>query len=450
MPARKQIIIISMVFVLVAIIIVAVIGKQGEGSVDDTLTAAKEYYDKLDYDKAIALYNNVLNSDDECTDAYIGLAEAYIAKDNISKAAEILERGLECAENSDLIYEKYSEFAEEYGEINSAEFENEPEDEFDGEFIDNVPEITEPVPVETAVAEPTDAVTETTTAVPETTAPPQTTTAAPQTTTAAPVTTTAPVTTRVVTTTTVPKTTTAATTTTMKPTIEMPNFIGMDKDEAVKLAKQLKIDLSLKYDKNDTYENNIIYYQSHRAGSMVSEKTDVEVYVCVNDKKKVTEDDLKLQNFYNAIKTFGDSNSKIANVVLNEKNYVVTVTVSSFKGLKISKEVAEEFTKCKNAVLIVKSSSMSMTINSSSVTSGEMNLSADSYENENRCSLTMSALGSLNYTAGVTILDSSIPADDLKKMTIHYDNKKAAASFTVDSNGKPVITVSSGGTYTIY
>ncbi len=442
MSAKKQIIIVSMVFIVVAVGLIFIIGGKGGSSVEKSLEEAKAYYDMYDYDNAIAIYNNLLNTEKSCADAYIGLADTYIVKGNADKAMEILERGLE---NSDdpRIAEMIDELSAEYTEAENVPETTDISSETD--ITDIIPEEnesdtsaiigSETIPTETAVPETT--VSET--AAPETTVPP-----VAETTTPAPVVTAAPRTTSAA-----PITTTSVTT--AKPTIEVPNFIEMDKDEAVKLAKSLKINLNVEFDKNDTYANNVIYYQSHRAGTMVSEKEQVDVFVCVNDQKRLSEDDVNLNNFFEAIQTWGNNNSdKVKSVTLNEKNSVVTISASSLKKFVIDESVAAAFAECKNASLVINSSTLSIVINSGSVSgTGKMDLSADTFGNASRVTLDMRAAGNLNCTASVTISDCSIDSDSLKEMTLFVNNKKSG-SFSVNSNGKPVITVSSGGQYIIH
>lgn len=449
MSAKKQIIIVSMVFIVIAIGLVFIIGGKGGSSVEKSLEEAKAYYDMYDYDKAIAIYNNLLNSEKSCADAYIGLADTYVVKGNTDKAMEILERGLENSDDP-----RISEMIDELSSSDYMEAENDTEitdipaetDITDiipeeNETETSVPEIAD-IPPET-VTVPSEAVSSETT-VSETTVTERrsetTTTKAPAAVTAAPRTTTA-----------APKTTAAKTTTTAKPTIEVPNFIEMDKDEAVRLAKDLKINLNVEFDKNDTYANNIIYYQSHRAGTLVSEKEQVDVFVCVNDQKQVTENDININKFYEAVQSWGNSNSdKVKSVTLNEKNSVVTINASSIKKFVIDESVAAAFAECKNTSLVINSSALSMVINSSSVSgTGKMDLSADVFGNTTRVTLDMRASGNLNCTASVTLSDCDIDPDSLKDMTLFINNKKSG-SVSVNSNGKPVITVSSGGQYVIH
>lgn len=449
MSAKKQIMIVGMVFIVVAVALIFVIGRNGDSTIESRLEDAQAYYDMLDYDKAIAIYNNVLRSEKKCVEAYLGLADVYIVKGNNEKALEVLERGLSNVGDDSRIVDMLSELSEFAGEQTIAEaaaedqdlsYETTVPDILQTEETTSVPESAEDD--KDISAEPaTEAVPEAATTV-QTTTTAATTTRPPETaaTTKAPVVTAAPV------------TTTAATTaaTTAKPTIEMPNLIGMDKDEAVKLAKQKNISLTLQYDKNDMYANNIIYYQSHRAGTMVSEQTAVEAYVCVNDQKQVTEDDLKVQEFYNVAKEWGTANSdKVKSVTLNEKNATVTIVANSIKKFVIDESVIKSFAECNKAVLVVNSPSMTMSINSSSVTkSAKVDLSANTYGNESRVTLEMGASGSLNCTVNVTLTDCNISSSDLAGLSLYKGNKKSG-TFSVNYDGKPVISVSNGGQYVI-
>lgn len=448
MPINKQIIIIAMVLIVAAVGLIFFIGGKDESTTEIRLEEAKTYYDMMDYDKAIAIYNNILKSEKNCTEAYVGLANSYIAKGNDEKAVEILERGISNAGNDPMISDMLSEIS---GGANTAKDEENvsaPEifdettvsESSREEETTSVPEISEPEPEtsapETELDEEVSETTEKTTTTTE-----KTTASSKATTTERPKQTQAPAR---------PAVTSATTVSTAKPDIEMPNFIGMDKNEAVKLAAEKNIKLSLQYDKNDMYANDVVYYQSHRAGTMVSKDTDVEVYVCVNDKKQVTEDDIKAESFYNAAKQWGDNNSdKVKSVSFNADSRTVTINAVSVKNFVIDESVASAFAECKNAVMVINSSSMTMVISSSSVTkSGKLDLSANAYGNDSRLTLDMGASGSLNCTATVTVFDCDIRSKDLKDMKLYYNNKKSG-SFKVDIDGNPIITVSSGGQYTI-
>ena len=446
MSAKKQIIIVSMVFIAIAVCVIFAVSAGSKPTAESLLKEAQGYFESLDYDKAIAVYNDLLRTERSCKDAYLGLAEAYLVKGNTNKAVEILERGLSYAEDDPQFYNKLTELT---GKQYIAEAE---EDLLDREMADEavlpnipqeepevtaVPEITGPEP-ETSAAEETAAqtttVTEPAVRVPETTqAPVQIAPAA------------------------VP----AAS---ANRGIKVPNFVGMNDDAAIDLADSLNIDLSLEYIENDKYEDGIIYSQSHKEGTVVSEDTTVDAYVAV---KKVpaetarpavpaetagpTEDDANVQAFYDAAKAWGElDSSKVRSVSFSPKTSTVTVSASSLKRFTVDESVMEAFAECKNAVLVVNTSSVKITINSSSVTkTSKLDLSANTFGKTTRTTLDMGASGSLNCTANVTLLNCDISSGDLESMNLYYNNKKKG-KVSVDSDGNPVITVTSGGQYVIH
>lgn len=62
---------------------------------DELLQIAEKALNDGDYDKAIENYEKVLEMDDMCVDAYLGLVEAYIRKGDFDKALEIAKKGYE-------------------------------------------------------------------------------------------------------------------------------------------------------------------------------------------------------------------------------------------------------------------------------------------------------------------------------------------------------------------
>ncbi|MGN0674746.1 MAG: tetratricopeptide repeat protein [Oscillospiraceae bacterium] len=433
MPGRKTVIIAVMVLIIIAVGLIFFISSRNTYDPEKRLEEAQNYYDMLDYDKAIAIYNEVLSSENSCAEAYIGLADSYMLKGNIEKAAEILERGLEATDHDVRIADKISELPEAY----SAEI---TESETSVTVTDAPAETT----VMTTSVTETETVTETTSVTTEQTE---------ETTTETTVETTSATTTVTTTVTTVP--TTAVTTvrqtqTTPKPTIKMPNFIGISKDEAFELAEKNNIMLIFEYENNDTYANNVVFHQSYRAGTMVSEQTPVYAYVCVNDKKLVTEEDKNVQDFYNAAKSWGSSNSdKVKSVDFDEDNSTVTINASSTKRLIIDESVIAAFEKCDNAFLCVSSADLYIVIYSASVTSSDkLNLSSEVFGNASKISVTIGSEGNLNCTLKVTLLNCEIRKKKLEEMYI-YKNDKKFSPVEFNEYDEPVINMSNGGTYVI-
>ena len=103
--SKKAISILLVVVCLVflsGIILVIGIGRNNDDSILGKLDLGNQYMSELDYEQAIATYVAVLEIDPCCVDAYIGLAEAYMAKGDADEAIEVLQLGHSFTENSEL------------------------------------------------------------------------------------------------------------------------------------------------------------------------------------------------------------------------------------------------------------------------------------------------------------------------------------------------------------
>ena len=431
-------IIIAVMVLIIAIVgaIVFVCNKSGD-SVNEKIIEAQKYYELMDYDKSIAIYNEIISSNSTCAEAYVGLADAYSVKGNTVKALEILERGIEATGNDKIIADKITEFSDPimYDAEDSSEAVTEIAEETITVTTVPVTEETTTVPETTTVV-----TTEETTTVSETT----TVTTTEETTT-----TTSETTTVTTTAATTPATTRATTVTTAKPTIAVPNFIGITKEEARKLADKKNIKIVFEYEKNDTYANGIVFYQSNREGTMVAPTTPVYAYVCVNDTEYVSEEEQAVQNFYNAAKKWGDSNNdKVSKVSLDKKNFTVTVNASSMKNFVIDEEVVTAFRQCKNTTLKIVHIDFTITIKSSSITSSQkLNLSSNYSGNDSRATFTVSS-GADYCTMTVLLKKCSINGNDFNDMKLYVNNKKPK-EITLTNNEEPLLTVNESGTYTI-
>lgn len=89
----KRIAIISLMVVLLAVgAVIVVLDRNSQNGTDEMLSQAGFFYENYDYDNAIAIYNEIIISDSGCTEAFLGLADAYYAKGNNNKAVQILEK----------------------------------------------------------------------------------------------------------------------------------------------------------------------------------------------------------------------------------------------------------------------------------------------------------------------------------------------------------------------
>ncbi len=428
MSLGKKIVIAAMI--LIAVVAAVIIGVENKNTYDinEKLAQAAGYYGMMDYDKTIATYNEILAKDKTCAEAYVGLASAYSAKGNETKAFEILEQGVEATRNDKRIADKIAEMSDDIILMSEA--------------TDVTTEFVTEAPIETTVETVTTVpVTEVTT-VPETVTTEETTEATTEMTTET--TTEATTTTPETTTVTTPKTTIV---TTAKPTITVPNFIGVHKDEAAKIAKNKNIKLVFEYENNDTYPNGVIYYQSSREGTLVAPSTTVYAYVCKNNTEYVTEETKTLRNLTSALKKWADS-SKVSSVAIDEKNNAVTIYAASTKRFVLDENVVSAIRKCSGATLRIVASDFTMSINTASVSdTTTLDLSADYSGNQSRASFTI-ADGADECDIRVVLTNCEINSNDYEDMKLYLNNKKpSAVDLSIDE--EPVILVSKSGTYTI-
>ncbi|MBQ5320190.1 MAG: tetratricopeptide repeat protein [Oscillospiraceae bacterium] len=430
----KKIIIAVMILILITVGLI--IGVSGRNSVTttDRIAQASKYFEMMDYDKTIAIYNEIISADSTCAEAYIGLAEAYAAKGNMPKAAEILERGIEATGQDKTITDKIHELSITI--MSNTEDGMEAVTELDETTAVTTVLVTE----ETTIPESTTVVTtEETTTVPETT-----------TVTTTEETTTVPETTTVTTTTTTTAATTRATTVaTEKATITVPKFIGITKEEAFKLAEKNNINLIFEYEENDTYANGVVFYQSSREGTLVAPSTLVYAYVCVNDTEYVSESDKVLNNFYSSIEKWSKNNTdKVSSVYLDKESDTVVVNAVSTKRFILDQNVVSAFRKCDDATLKIVCSDFTMSIKSSSVTSdNKLDLSSSYNGNYARASFTIDD-GADNCQVTVVLKACEINGSDYEDMKLYpSEGKPKAVKLSIDE--EPIISISSSGTYTI-
>ena len=424
MTLAKKFTIIAMAIILVAICVIIVAGNNNEYDINEKLSQAENYFEMMDYDKTIATYNSIISMDKTCVDAYLGLATVYSEKGNEGKALDILEQGLDATRNHTRIAKKIEEMSEK---MNS-------EDELIvSDTIVTETEIVTTVPVvETTVTTESITITEE-----ETTVTTEETTVTTEETT---------VTTEETEETTAATTEETVETTTAKPTISVPNFIGISKEEAAKLAKSKNIKLAFEYENNDTYPNGFVYYQSNREGTLVASSTTVYAYVCVNDIEYVSEETKALRNLSSALKTLADSNS--GSISTDEKNNVVTLSVNSTKRFVLDESVVKAMQKCSSATLRIVTGDFIMSIPTMSVADvSSLNLSSDYSGNYNRATFTIEE-GAESCDVKVVLTNCIINSTDYENMKLYTNNRKpSAVELTIDE--EPIILVSESGTYTI-
>ncbi len=284
--ATRNIIIIAMVVIAAALAAVIIYGRNSASDdISVKISEAEAFYEALDYDKAIAAYNDILSTEDNA-DAYAGLAKAYYAKGNSEKALNVLEKGLESTQNNDAVVKVFSEL---FPDAETAE----------ATTTSVVTSETEKITETSVSEEKTEEESVTTQTSAESSATKSETTAATTVTAAS-------VTTQHTTTAATTQKQTAATTaaTTKKETqtvvekISVKSYTGLTEDAISSLAKSDGVNVVFVYEEDNSYADGEAFKQSPAAGSKVGKGSIVTVYICKSSKKSP-----------NAIIIGGDSDS---------------------------------------------------------------------------------------------------------------------------------------------
>ena len=271
--ATRNIIIIAMVVIAAALAAVIIYGRNSASDdISVKISEAEAFYEALDYDKAIAAYNDILSTE-ENADAYAGLAKAYYAKGNSEKALNVLEKGLESTQNNDAVVKVFSELfpdAETAEATTTYVTTSETEKTTETSVSEKKTE-EESVTTQTS-AESSATKSETTSATTVTAASATT----QHTTTAA----------------TTPKQTAAATTaaTTKKETqtvvekISVKSYTGLTEDAISSSAKSDGVNVVFVYEEDNSYADGEAFKQSPAVGSKVGKGSIVTVYICKSSK----------------------------------------------------------------------------------------------------------------------------------------------------------------------
>lgn len=285
--ATRNIIIIAMVVIAAALAAVIIYGRNSASDdISVKISEAEAFYEALDYDKAIAAYNDILSTE-ENADAYAGLAKAYYAKGNSEKALNVLEKGLESTQNNDAVVKVFSELFPdaETAEATTTSVAASETEKITETSVSEKKTEEESVTTQTS-AESSATKSETTAATTVTAA----SAATQHTTTAA----------------TTQKQTAAATTaaTTKKETqtvvekISVKSYTGLTEDAISSSAKSDGVNVVFVYEEDNSYADGEAFKQSPAAGSKVGKGSIVTVYICKSSKKSP-----------NAIIIGGDSDS---------------------------------------------------------------------------------------------------------------------------------------------
>lgn len=283
--ATRNIIIIAMVVIAAALAAVIIYGRNSASDdISVKISEAEAFYEALDYDKAIAAYNDILSTEDNA-DAYAGLAKAYYAKGNSEKALNVLEKGLESTQNNDAVVKVFSEL---FPDAETAEATTTSVATSETEKITET-SVSEEKTEEESVTTQTSAARSETTAATTVTAASATT----QHTTAAATAATTPKQTAATT-----AATTKKETQTVVEKISVKSYTGLTEDAISSSAKSDGVNVVFVYEEDNSYADGEAFKQSPAAGSKVGKGSIVTVYICKSSKKSP-----------NAIIIGGDSDS---------------------------------------------------------------------------------------------------------------------------------------------
>lgn len=122
--------------------IIVLLSTKGNDGLQKKIEMANQYLLELDYENAIALYDEVLEIDSKNVEAYLGLAECYINQDKLDDARIIIEKGLEetsSEELKEMLEEFYKEDIENEKESTDKEDNSDENDEGTVEASKEIP-----------------------------------------------------------------------------------------------------------------------------------------------------------------------------------------------------------------------------------------------------------------------------------------------------------------------
>ncbi|MBE5909917.1 tetratricopeptide repeat protein [Pseudobutyrivibrio sp.] len=129
----KIIIIVIAILILLICGIFAFLSKSNSNDIDKYLDLGGKYLEEQDYDNAIAAYTEALKIDDMSINAYIGLADAYIGKDDVESALAILNNGYDLT-GSNVILDKINQIKR----LNNDSNESNPSSSEDADWVDSL------------------------------------------------------------------------------------------------------------------------------------------------------------------------------------------------------------------------------------------------------------------------------------------------------------------------
>ena len=120
---------VCIIVVIVTITAIALSASSDNNDIVKKLETARKYLTEMKYEEAKALFEEVIEADPKCEEAYIGLADVYIGLGDEDKAMAVLKQGIDnVGETSDL-KKKLKELEDKQNEDNDNDKETEPEED---------------------------------------------------------------------------------------------------------------------------------------------------------------------------------------------------------------------------------------------------------------------------------------------------------------------------------
>ena len=103
--------VVGIAVIIAVVLMFSSMGKKRE-EFEKQMNQGEEYMSDAEYEEAIEAFRKAIEIDDEAEDAYVGLADAYIKKEEYRKAAEVLQQGSKATGSKERIEEKKDELYE--------------------------------------------------------------------------------------------------------------------------------------------------------------------------------------------------------------------------------------------------------------------------------------------------------------------------------------------------
>ncbi len=265
---------ITAIIVAAAVIVTVLVLTRGtdDSKYQDKLDLGRKYLLELEYDRAIAAFEEAIKIDPKKKDAYIELAEVYVSQGDIEKALEVLEDAEDNVDDPDdlEIIEKKKDEVEEKKEKEPERTPSPSEEITDAVTPEPTEEVAEPTSIPTLSPTPTPA--------PIVTDPPTSTPTPTPTSTPTPT----------------PSPTPTPTLTVNK--VDCPDLVGLTQAKAEKKLKDLNLEVGeVVYEYNEAFDIGLVIEQSVEPGIMIEEGTEIDLVISLGEEPTPTpdEDDYK-------------------------------------------------------------------------------------------------------------------------------------------------------------